>query len=42
MRLAKWKIVRVQFQTDDAGYKELERVLKTMFEDRLHYTQQDA
>jgi len=42
MPLTKWKIVRVQFQTDDAGYKELERVLKTMFEDRLHYTQQDA
>ncbi|HEY2921577.1 MAG TPA: hypothetical protein VGK77_21535 [Candidatus Binatia bacterium] len=37
-----WKIIQVKFQTDDAGYEELERVLKTMFEDKLQHAHQDA
>ena len=42
MPSTKWKIIRVQFQTDDEGYEELERVLKTMFEDKLQHAHQDA
>ena len=42
MPSTKWKIIQVQFQTDDEGYGELERVLKTMFEDKLRHAHQDA
>lgn len=34
-----WKIIQVQFRTDDAGYEELERVLETMFEETLQHAQ---
>jgi hypothetical protein len=37
-----WKIVEVQFPADQAGYKELERVLGMMFEDKLQHARQDA
>ena len=37
MPSTKWKIIQVQFHTDHAGYEELERVLKTMFEDKLQH-----
>ena len=42
MPSTKWKIIQVQFATDQAGYEELERVLGTMFEDRLQHARQDA
>lgn len=42
MPSTKWKIIQVQFRTDDAGYEELERVLETMFEDKLQHPHPDA
>lgn len=42
MPSTKWKIIQVQFATDQAGYEELERVLGTMFEDKLQRARQDA
>ena len=33
----KWKIIHVKFQRDDAAYEELQRVLETMFEDKLQH-----
>lgn len=37
MPSTKWKVIQVQFRTDDADYEELERVLGTMFEDKLQH-----
>jgi hypothetical protein len=42
MPSTKWKVIQVQFRTDDAGYEELERVLEKMFEDTLQHAHQDA
>ena len=42
MPSTKWKIIQVHFATDQAGYEELERVLCTMFEDKLRHAHQDA
>jgi len=42
MPSTKWKIIQVHFATDQAGYEELERVLCTMFEDKLRHAHRDA
>ena len=42
MPSTEWKIIQVKFQTDKAGYEELERVLETMFEYKLQHAHQDA
>ena len=42
MPSAEWKIIQIKFQTNNAGYKELERVLKTMFQDKLEHAHEDA
>ena len=42
MPSTRWKIIQVEFLTDDAGYEELERVLETMFADKLRRAHQDA
>lgn len=38
----RWKTVRILFGADQAAYEQLARVLSTMFEDRILYTEEHA
>ena len=42
MPSTEWKIIEVQFATDQEGYEALERVLGRMFEVKLQHARQDA